>query len=304
MQNRIQRNKRFSNQWPLHLMVIPGLLILLVYQYGPMLGIAIAFQDFIPATGLFNSPWVGLENFRYMFSLPNFDTVIWNTFYISLLKVIAGQIFPITIAILLNEIRIRFMMRSIQTLIYLPHFLSWVILGGILIDILSPSYGMVNGFIKWLGFEPIFFLGDAQLFPYVLVVSDLWKDFGFSTIVYLAAITSVNPSLYEAAVVDGATWLRRTWHVTLPGMAPIIILLATLSIGQILNAGFEQVFNLYSPAVYETGDIIDTFVYRIGLVQAQYALATAVGLLKSVISLVLIATSYYLAYRLANYRIF
>ncbi|WP_054955742.1 ABC transporter permease [Paenibacillus dakarensis] len=285
-------------------MFLPGAILLLVYHYFPTFGFVIAFQDFIPAKGFFKSEWTGWENFKYILELPNFYQVLWNTFYISLLKVITGQIFPILIALLLNEMRIRAVKRTVQTLIYLPHFMSWVILGGILIDILSPSKGIINQIITALGFEPVFFLGNPDIFPYVLVGSDLWKDFGFSTIVYLAALTSINPSLYEAAVVDGASRWKQTINITLPGMMPVIILMATLSMGQILNAGFEQVFNLYSPTVYETGDIIDTLVYRMGLVQAQYGLATAIGLFKSAVSLVLISTSYYMAYRFANYRIF
>lgn len=285
-------------------MFLPGAVLLLVYHYFPTFGFVIAFQDFIPAKGFFKSEWSGWDNFNYILGLPNFYQVLWNTFYISLLKVISGQIFPILIALLLNEMRIRALKRTVQTLIYLPHFMSWVILGGILIDILSPSKGIINQIITAMGFEPVFFLGNPEIFPYVLVGSDLWKDFGFSTIVYLAALTSINPSLYEAAVVDGASRWKQTINITLPGMMPVIVLMATLSMGQILNAGFEQVFNLYSPTVYETGDIIDTLVYRMGLVQAQYGLATAIGLFKSAVSLVLISMSYYLAYRFANYRIF
>lgn len=298
-----KKHTRYS-RWPLHMMMIPGIILVLIYHYAPMFGLVIAFQNFKPAFGIFRSPWVGWDNFEYMMHLPNIYRVIWNTLYIATLKVIAGLTVPIVIALLLNEIRITAIKRSIQTLIYLPHFLSWIILGGILIDVLSPSKGIVNHFLQWFGIEPIFFLGDAKHFPYVLVTTDLWKDFGFSTIVYLAALTGINPSLYEAAVVDGANRWRQALHISLPGMAPIIILLTTLSLGQILNAGFDQVFNLYSPPVYETGDIIDTFVYRLGLGQAQYSLATAVGLFKSGVSFVLISVSYYLAYRLANYRIF
>nr|WP_230986741.1 ABC transporter permease subunit [Cohnella fermenti] len=285
-------------------MLVPGLLALLVFQYVPMVGVVIAFQKFIPAKGLFGSKWVGLDNFRYMFDLPDFWNIIWNTFYIAIMKIIVGLVVPVTIAVLLNEVRKEAIKRSIQTLIYLPHFLSWVILSGILVDILSPNEGIVNGMIKALGFDPIFFLGSNAWFPYTLVLSHEWKEFGFSTIVYLAAIAGINPSLYEASIVDGASRWRQTWHVTLPGMAPLIVLMATLSIGGILNAGFDQVFNLYSPVVYQSGDIIDTFVYRTGMLEAQYGLATAVGLLKSAVSMLLIAVSYFLAYRFANYRIF
>ncbi|TLS53654.1 sugar ABC transporter permease [Paenibacillus antri] len=291
-------------EMPLHLMLIPGLVAILIFSYIPMVGVVIAFQKFMPVKGLFGSEWIGLDNFRYMTELPGFYRIVWNTIFIATMKIVSGLVVPVTIAILLNEIRKEFYKRSIQTLIYLPYFLSWVILSGILIDILSPSKGIVNLFIQWLGFESQFFLGDNKWFPYTLVISNEWKEFGFSTIVYLAAIAGINPSLYEAAIVDGANRWKQIWHITLPGMTPIIVLMATLSIGSILNAGFEQVFNLYSPVVYESGDIIDTFVYRIGLVEAQYGLATAVGLLKSVVSLILISVSYFLAYRFANYRIF
>jgi len=290
--------------FPLHLMLLPAVILVVVYSYGPMLGIVMAFQKFVPAKGFFQSKWVGWDNFTYVLSLPNFTQVIWNTLYIAVMKIVAGQFVPLLVALLLNEVRKTFIKRSVQTLIYLPHFLSWVILGGIMIDILSPQFGIVNKLLASLGIEPVFFLGSNSWFPYVLVLSDVWKEFGFSTIIYLAALASINPSLYEAAVVDGASRWRQTWHITLPGLAPIIILLATLSMGSILNAGFEQVYNLYNTLVMDSGDIIDTFVYRIGLLEAQYSVATAVGLAKSFVSFILITLSYYMAYRFANYRIF
>jgi putative aldouronate transport system permease protein len=296
--------KHWKQEWEFHMMIIPGFILVLIFNYGPIAGIVMAFQRFIPTKGIFGSPWIGLDNFELMFLLPETYQVLFNTIFIAGMKVIAGLIFPILIALLLNEVRIKMFKRTVQTLIYMPHFLSWVILGGILIDILSPSEGIINKLLIFMGFEPIFFLGSNSWFRPTLIISDLWKDFGFSTIIFLAALTSINPSLYEAAEVDGASRWRQTWHITLPGIRPIIVLVATLSLGQILNAGFEQVFNLYNPLVYETGDIIDTYVYRIGLEQAQYSLATAIGLLKSVVALILISTSYFLAYRFANYRIF
>ncbi|QJD85012.1 ABC transporter permease [Cohnella herbarum] len=292
------------SQRPLHLMILPALLLIIIYSYGPILGVVIAFQDFNPALGIFHSPFHGLENFRYVLDLPGSIQVVKNTLIIAVMKLIVGLIVPIAVALLLNEVRKELFKRSVQTLIYLPHFLSWIILGGILIDILSPSNGIVNDLLKWFGFDPVYFLGSNEWFRYVLVISDVWKEFGFNTIVYLAALTGINPALYEAAVIDGAGRWKQTLYVTLPGMAPIIILTSTLALGQVLNAGFDQVFNLYSPQVYETGDIIDTFVYRIGIVDAQYGVATAVGLFKSVVSLTLLSVSYFLAYRLANYRIF
>lgn len=289
---------------PLHLLLLPAVILVLIYSYGPMFGIVIAFQNFIPAKGFLESSWVGLKHFRYILSLSDTYQVLGNTLFISILKIIAGLIVPLTVSLLLNEVRQKLFKRSVQTLVYLPHFLSWVILGGVLIDILSPSSGIVNAFLGLFGVEPVYFLGDNRWFPYVLVLSDVWKEFGFSTIIYLAALSGINPALYEASIMDGAGRLRQTWHITLPGMRPIIVVLVTLSLGNVLNAGFEQVFNLYSPLVYESGDIIDTYVYRMGLISAQYGPATAIGLFKSVVSLVLISSTYYLAYRLAKYRIF
>jgi putative aldouronate transport system permease protein len=230
--------------------------------------------------------------------------VLRNTVFIAFLKIIGGLVAPFVTALLLNEVRKKYYKRSVQTIIYMPHFMSWVIMAGILIDVLSPTSGIVNQFIAWLGFEKVFFLGNDKWFPYVLAVTDVLKEFGFGTVVYLSAITTVNPSLYEAAVLDGANRWKQTLYVTIPAIIPITILLTTLALGNVLNAGFDQVFNLYNPSVYSTGDIIDTYVYRIGLASAQYGVATAIGLFKSIISLVLIALSYFLAYRFANYRIF
>ncbi len=287
-----------------HLLLAPGMLILLLFAYLPMIGIVIAFQEFNPMQGFFKSEWVGLEHVRFLFELPDTMQTVRNTVEISLMKIVAGLVVPISFALLLNELRKQWFKRTVQTIVYLPHFLSWVILGGILIDLLSPKEGIVNGLLGGLGIEPIFFLGDERWFPYTMVVSDVWKEFGFGTIVYLAALTGINPALYEAAVVDGAGRWRQTWSITLPGIAPIIVLLATLSMGNILNAGFDQIFVLYSPLVYETGDILDTFTYRLGLIDYQYGPAAAVGLFKSAVSFLFISVSYLLAYRLANYRIF
>ncbi|WP_214628299.1 ABC transporter permease [Paenibacillus agaridevorans] len=300
----MNKKAKTKRELPLHFMLLPGALLLIVYSYIPMTGVVIAFQKFVPINGLFGSKWIGLDNFRYVLQMPDIWQVLWNTVFIASMKIIVGQIVPIAIALLLNEMRNALIKRGVQTLIYLPHFLSWVILGAILVDILSPSQGIVNQVLGAVGLEPVYFLGSNSWFPGVLIASEVWKEFGFSTIVYLAAITGINPALYEAAIVDGASHTRQVWHITLPGMVPIIILLATLSLGNVLNAGFDQVFNLYSPSVYQSGDILDTLIYRIGLVDAQFGVATAIGFFKSCVSLVLISISYYLAYRLANYRIF
>ncbi|MGH2558049.1 MAG: ABC transporter permease [Thermomicrobiales bacterium] len=285
-------------------MLLPGLILTIVFKYGPMFGLAIAFQDYVPVRGITRSEWVGFENFSFAFDLPDTIDVIRNTIVISSGKLVGGLIAPIVTALLLNELRRQKVKRSIQTAIYLPHFLSWVILGGILIEILSPSRGFVNQVLGYVGIEPIYFLGENEWFPWVLVGSDIWKEFGFGTVVYLAAISGIDPMLYEAAMIDGASRWQQMRIVTLPGILPIIILVTTLSLGRVLDAGFEQVLVLYSPQVYESGDIIDTMVYRMGLIEAQYSVATAIGLLKSVVSCVLIATAYWMAYRFARYRVF
>jgi len=281
-----------------YLMLLPGMVWLVMFSLVPMFGIAMAFQDFNPGRGVFGSEWIGLENFEYMFVLSDSRAVLFNTVYIAVLKIVGNLIVPLIFALLLNELRINIIKRWVQTIVYLPHFLSWVILSGILLDVFAFG-GPVNQLLKLFGVEPILFFAEAQLFPYLIVGSDVWKEFGFNTIIYL-----INPSLYEAAAMDGANRLRRLWHVTLPGISTTIVLLAVLSLGNVLNAGFDQVFNLYNPLVYSTGDIIDTWVYRAGLVNLQFSLATAMGLLKSVVSFVLIVLSYYLASRFANYRIF
>ncbi|RAV23149.1 ABC transporter permease [Paenibacillus contaminans] len=295
---------RVKRQLPLHFMLVPGIVLVLLFSYVPMAGIVIAFQNFVPLKGVFGSEWIGLDNFRFLFDLPDFYIVLRNTVFIAAMKIVTGQLFPIAIALMLNEVSMQMVKRWIQTLVYLPHFMSWVILSGIMIDILSPTNGIVNQTLTIFRMEPIFFLGNNSWFPYVIVVTDVWKEFGFNTIVYLAAITSINPSLYEASVIDGANRFRQMWHITLPGMRPIIVLLATLSLGQILNAGFDQIYNLYSPVVYESGDILDTMVFRMGLIDFQYGLATAAGVFKSVISFVFISMAYFLAYKLVRYRIY
>ncbi|PZD97427.1 sugar ABC transporter permease [Paenibacillus sambharensis] len=296
--------RQFYRNIPLHLMIIPGIIIVLIYSYIPMAGLIIAFQDFSPIAGFRNMTWNGLDNFRYLFELPGFYQVVWNTVFISVMKITAGLTVPVIVALLLNEVRTILFKRTVQTIIYMPHFFSWVILGGIIVDVLSPGGGIVNLFLKWIGVQPIQFLASNDWFPYILVITDQWKEFGFGTIIYLAALTSIDRSLYEAAVIDGASRWKQTWHITLPGIRPIMILMLTLSLGNVLNGGFDQVFNLYNPLVYESGDILDTMIYRIGLQDAQYSVSTALGLIKSIVSLILIGVGYFLAYRVANYRIF
>ncbi len=300
----INKAKSFRNNRQLHLMLIPGFMLVFIFNYLPIFGLSIAFQDFNPIIGFSKLRWNGLENFSYILSLPDFMPALRNTVIISVMKIIAGLVVPVVAALLLNEVRSSLFKRSVQTIIYMPHFFSWVILGGIVIDILSPSQGIVNLTLGLFGVDPISFLSSNTWFRYVMVITDQWKEFGFGTIIYLAALTAVDPGLYEAATMDGAGRWRQTWNVTLPGILPIVVLMATLSLGSVLNGGFDQIFNLYNPLVYQTGDILDTLLYRIGIEQAQYSVATAIGLVKSFVSFGLISLGYWLAYKLADYRIF
>lgn len=289
------------NLWQYYAMLVPGVILTFIFSYIPLYGVIIAFEKYNVGLG-FSSPWVGLENFRYLFSQPTFTRTIWNTLYISVWKLALGIVVPVTIAVLLNEMRSEKVKRFYQTLIYIPNFLSWIIMAGVLMDILS-STGAINLILAKFGAGPVNFLGDAKIFPWTMIVSDVWKGFGYGTIVYLAALTGIDPTFYESAMLDGATRWQQIRNITIPQLMPTIVLMTVLSLGSVLNAGFDQVYNLYSPAVWQTGDIIDTYVYRLGIQQAQYSVGAAVGLFKSLVSAVMVITSYRLADKLAGYRI-
>lgn len=297
--------RTFKRQMPLHMMLLPGIVMTFIFSYLPLAGLSIAFQKFNAAKGfLGDQKWIGLDNFAYIFSLSNIWNVLQNTVTIAVAKIILGLIVPVVVSLMLNELQSRKLQRTIQTIIYFPHFLSWIILATILADLLSPTTGLVNQLLNALGMDSIFFMGDNRYFQGTLIWTDIWKEFGYGTVVYMAAITGIDPTLYEAAAIDGANRWRQTWHVTLPGLRMIILLMMVLSLGNVLNAGFDQVFNLYNVSVYESGDILDTFVYRLGLLNAQYGPATAVGLFKSLVSTLFISVSYFLAYKIGDYRIF
>jgi len=284
-------------------MCLPALILLALFSYYPMYGVVIAFQNYNPALGFIKSPWVGLQNFRFLLSLPDFWQITGNTLIIAVSKIVTVQVFAITFALMLNEVGSSVFKRIVQTLTYLPHFLSWVVLAGILIDMLSTT-GLVNRLLMNFGFQPIVFLGSNLWFRPVVIVSNMWQEVGWSAIIYLAALMSIDPQLHEAAAIDGANHLQRILNVTLPGISSTIVLLGVLALGNVLNAGFEQILNLYNPVVYATGDILDTYVYRTGLISAQFSLAGAVGLAKSAVSLVLIVTAWKLADKYAGYRLF
>ena len=297
------KKRQLSSQFMYHVMMAPGMLFLLIFCFVPMFGIIMAFQDYVPAKGIMGSAFVGLKHFKYMFSLPDIATVIKNTVVIALGKIILGTIVAIAFAILLNEIRVKMLKKTVQTLVYLPHFLSWVVLAAVITNMFKLD-GSINQILMSLGLERINFLGNNSVFQPLLIGTDVWKEFGYNSIVYLAAITSIDPGLHEAAAIDGANWWKRVWHITLPGMLPIILLMAAMSLANVLSAGFDQVYNLYTPPVYQSGDILDTYVYRIGLVSRQYSFGTAVGLFKSVIGMVLMVGANELAKRTTDRKIF
>lgn len=296
---------RTKNNIHYNLMLLPAVVFLVIFSIYPLAGSVLAFKELSPKLGIWGSPWVGMKYFNLLFQIPDFWRIITNTVSIALMKMVAHLIVPLVFALLLNEVRVRWFKRSAQTIVYLPYFLSWVILAGIFKDIFAGD-GMVNKLLmQAFGIaEPIMFFGDDKWFPGLMVATDVWKNFGFNAIVYLAALTNINPTLYEAAEVDGASRWKQLLNITLPGIAVTVVLLATLSLQSVLNAGFEQILNFYSPLVYKTGDILDTYIYRMGLQDNQFEIATAVGILKSTVSFILIIIAQKLAGKYAGYRIF
>ena len=269
------------------LLLLPALVIFVLFRYIPMAGIVIAFKKYTIAGGLFGSPWVGFTYFERLFDSEKFYQVLWNSIRISFLKIAIGFPGPIIFALLLNEVRQVAWKKSFQTISYLPHFVSWVVVGGIVRDVLSV-HGVVNGMMGFFGAEPRLFLQEMHSFLPIVITSMIWKNIGWGSIIYLAAITSIDPDLYEAAEIDGAGRVRRMWHITLPSITHVIIILFLLRIGNILEAGFDQIFNLYNPLVYDVADIIDTYVYREGISGFQYSLTAAASLFQNLVGLMLL----------------
>ncbi|NOU97224.1 ABC transporter permease subunit [Paenibacillus sp. LMG 31456] len=275
--------------WVLYLISVPGLFYFIIFKYIPLMGSVIAFQNYNIFKGISGSPWAGLEHFRRMFAYDEFLTILRNTILIGLYDLVFAFPVPIILALLLNELRIVIFKRVVQTVVYMPHFLSWVIVGGILVGLLSPTTGFVNHVLGTFGIEPIYFLGDNEYIRSILVGAGVWKDSGWGTIIYLAAIAGINPDLYEAAVIDGAGRLRQTFSITIPSIMSTITILFLLHIGNFLDFGFERVFIFLNPLNSENGEIIDTYVFRAGLVDRQYSYTTAIGLFKSLVGFMLIA---------------
>ncbi|NBC70328.1 ABC transporter permease subunit [Paenibacillus sacheonensis] len=288
----------------LYIMLIPALVYYLIFHYIPMYGAVVAFKEFSITKGILGSDWAGFEHFRYLFSQDKFWEVFKNTVIISLYRLAFGFPAPIIAALLLNEVRSRLFKQTIQTVIYLPHFISWVILGGILINLLSTDSGVVNNIIKLFGGTPIGFLSNESYFRSTLVLSMIWKEFGWNTIIYIAALAGISPHLYEASVIDGANRFQRLLYLTIPLIRSTIVLILILRLGGIMEAGFEQIFVLYHPGVYRVSDIIDTYVYRIGLTDGKFSLAAAVGLFKSLINFTLLVLANWLSRKMGEHGVY
>ena len=275
-------------EWQIYLMLIPTLVWFIVFLYKPMYGLQIAFKDYSIFRGVANSPWIGWEHFTYLFDNDQFIRAVWNTIKISALNLIFGFPAPIILALMFNEILHATYKRTAQTIVYLPHFISSVIIAGIVITAFSPSVGIVNMVLGWLGFDPVYFLTKPEWFRPIFVGTGIWQEAGFGSIVFLAAIAGVNPSLYESAVVDGANRWQMIWKITLPSILPTIIIMLIIRIGNIMEVSFELIILLYQPATYETADVVNTFIYRQGLQSGQYDFAAAAGLFNAVVAFVLV----------------
>lgn len=283
--------RKIMKHWRLYLMLIPFLAYYWFFYFRPMGGLTIAFKDYSIFKGAAASPWVGLEYFKEFLTNPSFLLTLKNTLTISILNLVFGFPLPIILAIALNEVKNRHFKKTVQTVTYLPHFISMVVIAGITVNLLSPSNGLINIIIEMFGGEKVYFLSKPEWFRPVYIIMHLWKETGFGAVVFIAALAGIDPALYEAAVVDGATRMQRIIHVTLPGLMPTIIILLILRVGRMINVGHEAVILLYQPATYSTADVINTYVYRIGLLDARYDYATAVGLFNSLVSLLLVIVS-------------
>lgn len=286
----------------LNLLAIPGVLYFLVFKYLPMYGVMMAFTEYKGVGGIWgilSAPWVGFDWFERFFSSIFFTRLLRNTLLISIYRLVFSFPCPILLAVFINEVRSNAFKRTVQTISYLPHFMSWVVVSGLLSVLLSTS-GPINGMMAQLGLEKVYFLSDPRYFRGILVISEIWKGIGWGSIVYLAAITGIDPAIYEAATIDGASRWQRIIHITLPSLKEIISVMLIMQVGKILNENFEQIFNLYNPSVYEVADVFETYVYRIGLVKQQYSYSAAVGLFKSVVSLILVVATNCIAKRLGS----
>ena len=283
--------QRIKESKAIYAFVLPAFVYFVVFRYMPIYFIQVAFTDYRPTIRVWESVWIGLDNFRELLSTPGFLLALRNTFIIAFYKIVFGFPIPIILAIMINEVRSRPFKRVTQTLVYLPHFISWSVIGGIMYSLLSVETGVLNELLKLLGADPVFFLGDRAYFRGVLVVSDIWKSMGWGTVLYLAAITNIDPQLYEAATIDGAGRFQRIYHITLSGIRSTIVVLLIIRLGNILEVGFEQILVLGNSMVRPVADVLDTFVYRVGLQQGRHSVAAAAGLFKTLVAGVLVIAS-------------
>ncbi len=279
----------------LYVMLAIGLSVIILFKYFPMYGVLIAFKDLDVVKGIWDSPWVGWDNFTYLFSFPDFYNVLKNSILISLYRILWGFPAPILLALVLNEVRRQRVKRVVQTVVYLPHFISWVVIAGMVINFTSVPDGVINAALSKFGAEPIAFLQKPQYFRSIIVISDIWKEIGWGTIIYLAAISGVSSDMYEAATIDGANRLQRIIYITLPSIMSTVVVMLIMRLGSVLKNGFEQIFLLYNATVYDVADVFETFTYRIGMIDGRYGFATAVGLFQSVVGLVFILSANKLA---------
>ena len=299
-----KKKKSLYRTRELHVMLIPAVLFTTIFAYLPIFGLVMAFQDVKPLMGFRESPFVGLKQFQYIFTMPSFRTAFVNTMIISFFKIVLSILVPLILSLMLNEVTKSWFKRSVQTIVFIPYFFSWAILAGMILEIFAYDGIINNTMMHLFGMDPTAFLVSNKYFRTIIIGSDVWKGMGYNTVLLLAAITNVDPTLYEAAQVDGAGRWKQVLHVTLPSILPMVAVLTVLGLGNILNAGFEQILIMYNPTVERTVDILDTLVYRLGMTSHQYSAAAAMGLFKSVISLIFVGTSYLILYKKSDYRVF
>lgn len=296
-------NHKLKAQISMHTMMIPALIFAVIFFLFPLVGLILAFQDYQIGNGMFESQFVDIYNFTRLFKRPDFFEAIRNTVVIAVAKIIAITVLSIIVALLINEVQSPILKKIIQTTIFLPYFLSWALIGNIFVEMFSLN-GTVNYYLSFLGIEGEYWITSNKWFRLIIVATDVWKTLGYQVVVFLAAITSINSNLYEAAEIDGAGYWQKCRYITVPGIKPMIILMSILNIGNIMNAGFEQILVMYNSSVYETGDILDTMGYREGLLEMNFSSGTAIGLFKSVISCVCFIIAYRIAFKVSDYKLF
>jgi len=295
------KRKEIKRYMPIYLMLIPVFVYFFIFKILPIYGLQLAFKNFNAIKGIWDSPWVGLKHFRTLFSNYYFSRILVNTLSISLLRLVTAIPAAVLFALLLNEIRATGFKKVTQTISYLPHFISWVVAGGMFVLLLSPQYGAINAIIRFFGGDSVYFLGDSNYFVGTVIATGIWKSIGWDSIIYIATLAGVSMELYESASIDGANRFQKAIHISLPSLTPTIVLLTTLTLGSVLSAGFDQLYNMYNPAVYDVGDIIDTYVFRQGFEKADYAFSTAVGLFKSVVAFILVMLANWFSRRAVKY---